>query len=103
MREVTGDDIRRHSLRGFSECDLLLEGVDKFVKGHLEGRDDKFNIKALGNRGEDAWRSVVMVAAAARHHPLTAISTYLVIWPLVSRYFRERLLDRFWPGPGFAK
>ncbi len=103
MREVTGDDIRRHSLRGFSECDLLLEGVDRFVKGHLEGRDEKFNIKALGNRGEYAWRSVVMVAAAARHHPLTAISTYLVIWPLVSRYFRERLLDGFWPGPGFAK
>jgi hypothetical protein len=103
MRQVTGDDIRRHSLRGFSECDLLLDGVDKFVKCYLDGRDEELNIKALGSGGEDAWRSVVMVSSAARHHPLTAISTYLVIWPLVSRYFRERLLDGFWPGANFAK
>ncbi len=103
MRQVTGDDIRRHSLRGFSECELLLEGVDKFVKGHLLGSNDKFNIKALNNSGEDAWRSVVVAASAARHHPLTAISTYLVVWPLVSRHFRERLLDGFWPGILFAK
>ena len=103
MRQVTGDDIRRHSLRGFSECDLLLEGVDKFVKGHLLGGDDEFNIKALTNSGEDAWRSVVLVASAARHHPMTAISTYLVIWPLMSRHFREKLLDGFWPGAAFAK
>lgn len=99
LREVTGDPTaRRHALRGRAECELLLKDLDHFVLAHLEAKHHWASEQLMSKTGMEAWRSVGYAASEAGHHPLTAITTYLTIWPLIARQIRIDILSENWPG-----
>jgi hypothetical protein len=104
LREVTGDPtVRRHSLRGRAECALLLNDVDQFVQAHLDARYSAASEQLPSRGGMDAWRRPTYAASEAGHHPLTAISTYLAIWPLIARQYRLEIMSQLWPGERFCQ
>lgn len=99
LREVTGDQAaRRHSLRGRAECELLLSDIDQFALAHLEARHRVASEQLMPRTGMATWQRLMYCSSQAGHHSLTAITTYLTIWPLVGRQFRMNVLSDFWPG-----
>lgn len=99
LREVTGDPTaRRHSLRGRAECELLVKDIDQFVLAHLEARHVVASEQLMPRTGVETWRSLMYASSQAGHHSMTAITTYLTIWPLVARQVRMDILSDLWPG-----
>lgn len=104
LRTVTGDEnVRRHSLRGVAECGLLVGNADAFINCVLHDGQWETQEPSRSARRIETWRHVVRVAAQAGHHPLTAVSTYLTIWPILARRYRNKILDVLWPGESLAK
>lgn len=99
LRRSTGEhECRRHSLRGGAECIQMIDGLEEFVTAHLL-MGETFIVPELGMEvGISGWRNVVRVAAQARHHTLTAVSSYLVVWVLIARHLRLLQLGKIWPG-----
>jgi len=101
LRRATGEPLaRRHSLRGGAESRFLVSDLDQRVKAQVTG--DQVAMVPSPATGR-AWQAVVYAAGQAGHHSLTAVSTYLTIWPLLTREWRWQRLASLWPGERFAR